>query len=81
MNTTGFVGTSFPNRQASVCVYMEGHLSSCDVSLCIFAFFTAGSDMVVVLVLIVNPKSRFVSMGSGLISAHWLRIPAMPTAR
>ena len=35
---------------------MEGHLSSCDVSLCISAFFTGGSDMVIVLVLIVNPK-------------------------
>ena len=56
MNTAGFVATSFPNRHASVRVCMEGHLSSCDFSLCISAFFTAGSDMVIVLVLIVNPK-------------------------
>ena len=56
MNTAGFVATSFPNRHASVRVFMEGHLSNSDVSLCISAFFTAGSDMVIVLVLIVKPK-------------------------
>ena len=78
MNTTGFIATSFPNRHASVRVCMEGHPSSYDVSLCISTFFTAVSDKVIVLVLIVNPKKLIYFDG---VRTDFGTFPVMSTAK